>query len=91
MDIKDIYAGCIDTSKLNPQHDLEDAVTCLVVQFVMRNRFEANIDALDNVTPAQWRYQVQNAAEDLTRRLQETFDTIECDLHTGNYHDQRVK
>lgn len=83
------YNEYIDAKRLDPQHDAQDAIALLVHQFVTRNKFTATEarapGSLDNVTPAQWRRQVNEAARTLDERLTEVMEEFEEQLHNGRF------
>jgi len=62
-----------------------ELVTTLVHRFVRDNKFEKLIDALDDVTPAEWRAQVNKAAEKLESDLIEVLENAENELHGGQF------
>jgi len=69
-----------------------DLVNQLVHKFVIENRFEKLLKdgCLDNVTPAAWRNQVNNAAVELETRLIEVLEHINEELHEGEFSQEVV-
>lgn len=82
--IEDYYAEELDTSKLDPSEDGE-LVHTLVHNFVKRQKYESHIGALQDVTPRQWRAQVNKAAIDLEAELHALLESWEHRLHVGEF------
>lgn len=78
-----------EVGNIDPVHDAQDAITCLVSQFVRRNRYEDNISALQDVTPNQWKKQVSAAAQRLENELTDLMESYEAALHDGQFFDRR--
>lgn len=74
-----------DLRDLDPTHDAEDLVSLAVHQFIQRNKFEACSDALQDVTPRQWRAQLNQAAYELENSLTDALEQVEMGLHDGLY------
>lgn len=82
-----VYNSEIKKEHLDPLHDANDAIACLVHQFVTRNSFSQHIGALSDTTPNQWNAQLNFAARCLEDKLEEILTEVGEDLHSGEFWD----
>lgn len=75
-----------DTLHKDALEDTPCAIALIINHFVNRNKFENNLSALENVSLAEWRAQVNRAAHNLEDALEELVNDFEEKLHTGEFH-----
>lgn len=84
----DVLKWNIHDIRVDADTDSNAAIQLLVYQFVRRNSFEDRIDALQDVTPRSWAFQVGKAALRMMDDLEGIVSTAETDLHDGKYDEK---